>query len=88
MGAEQVNEYLPLLKGKTIAIVANQSSFIKNTHLVDSLLSLGLHVKKVFSPEHGFRGTVDAGETVKTQKDKKTGLSIISLYGKNKKLLF
>jgi len=85
VGAEQVNEYLPLIKDKTVAVVANQASFIKNTHLVDSLLSLGIKVKKVFCPEHGFRGTVDAGETVKTQKDKKTGLSIISLYGKNKK---
>jgi uncharacterized protein YbbC (DUF1343 family) len=85
MGAERTSEYLPLLKGKAIAIVANQSSNIKNTHLVDSLFKLGLNIRKVFCPEHGFRGMVDAGEKVKTEKDSKTGLSIISLYGKNKK---
>ncbi len=85
VGADRTTEYLPLLKGKSIAIVANQSSLIKKTHLVDSLVSLGIKVKKVFCPEHGFRGLVDAGENVATEKDKKTGLTIISLYGKNKK---
>ena len=85
VGAYQTNEYLPLLKNKSVAIVANQSSIIKNTHLVDSLISLKVSVKKVFCPEHGFRGLVDAGEKVATEKDSKTGLSIISLYGKNKK---
>ena len=85
VGAYQTNEYLPLLKNKSVAIVANQSSIIKNTHLVDSLISLKVSVKKVFCPEHGFRGLVDAGEKVATEKDVKTGLSIISLYGKNKK---
>lgn len=85
VGADRTSEYLPLLKGKAVAVVANQSSNIKNTHLVDSLISLGANVKKVFCPEHGFRGLMDAGEKVKTQKDDKTGLSIISLYGKNKK---
>lgn len=85
MGADRSSEYLPLLKGKAVAIVANQSSNIKKTHLVDSLLKLGVNIKKVFCPEHGFRGIVDAGEKVATEKDSKTGLSIISLYGKNKK---
>lgn len=85
VGADRTNEYLPLLKGKSVAIVANQSSTIKKTHLVDSLLSLGVNIKKVFCPEHGFRGLVDAGEKVNSEKDKKTGLNIISLYGKNKK---
>lgn len=85
VGAYQTTEYLPLLKGKSVAVVANQSSVIKNTHLVDSLISLKVSVKKVFCPEHGFRGLVDAGEKVATEKDAKTGLSIISLYGKNKK---
>ncbi|MDF2438094.1 MAG: hypothetical protein K0Q95_2470 [Bacteroidota bacterium] len=85
MGAERISEYLPLLKGNTVAVVANQSSNINKTHLVDSLLSLGVNIKKVFSPEHGFRGLVDAGEKVKSEKDSKTGLPIISLYGKNKK---
>lgn len=85
MGADKTTEYLPLLAGKRVAIVANQSSTIKNTHLVDSLLALGVKIKKVFCPEHGFRGLVDAGEKVNSEKDKKTGLNIISLYGKNKK---
>lgn len=81
--------YLPLLSGKNIAIVANQTSvvFKKNgyTHLVDSLLSLQQRITKVFSPEHGFRGAADAGETVSDDIDVKTGLPIVSLYGKNKK---
>ena len=85
VGADRTSEYLPLLKGKAIAVVANQSSNIKNTHLVDSLISLGISIKKVFCPEHGFRGTVDAVEKVKSETDKKTGLRIITLYGKNKK---
>lgn len=85
VGADRTSEYLPLLKGKSIAIVANQSSNINKTHLVDSLLSLGISVKKVFCPEHGFRGEKDAGEKVKTYKDSKTGLPVISLYGKNLK---
>lgn len=85
VGADRTSEYLPLLKDKAVAVVANQSSNIKNTHLVDSLVSLGVNVKKVFCPEHGFRGIVDAGKKVKTYKDDKTGLPIISLYGKNKK---
>lgn len=85
VGADRTTEYLPLLKGKSVAVVANQSSIIKNTHLVDSLISLKVSVKKVFCPEHGFRGLVDAGEKVDSEKDKKTGLNIISLYGKNNK---
>lgn len=85
VGADRTQEYLPLLKNKSVAIVANQSSNIRNTHLVDSLVALGVTVKKVFCPEHGFRGLVDAGKKVKTYKDVKTGLPIISLYGKNKK---
>lgn len=88
VGADRLSEYLPLLKGKSVAIVANQSSKIKNTHLVDSLLSLNVNIKKIFCPEHGFRGLVDAGEHVKTYKDAKTGLTIISLYGKNNKKPF
>ena len=89
VGANNTVSYLPLLAGKNIAIVANQTSVIfkKNgyTHLVDSLLSLGINISKVFSPEHGFRGDVDAGEAVTDGIDLKTGLPIVSLYGKNKK---
>lgn len=94
-GAENTNLYLNLLKGKNVAIVGNQTSVIEKkekrgkkkefTHLVDSLLSLNILVKKVFSPEHGFRGKADAAELVKDGLDKKTGLPIVSLYGKNKK---
>jgi len=91
VGAQQTVEYLSLLNGKQIGIVANQTSVIfhedksKWTHLVDSLYSLDLNIKKVFAPEHGFRGTSDAGELVKDGIDSKTGLPIVSLYGKNKK---
>jgi len=89
VGANNTARYLPLLAGKNVALVTNQTSVIfKNngyTHLVDSLLSLGVSVKKVISPEHGFRGDVDAGETVTDGIDLKTGLPIVSLYGKNKK---
>ena len=91
VGAEQTSQYVKLLKGKKIAVVANQTSVIKNanknrdTHLVDSLLSMGVSVKKVFAPEHGFRGDADAAELVKDGVDTKTGLPIVSLYGKSKK---
>lgn len=85
VGADRTDMYISIIKGKSVAIVANQTSLIKNTHLVDSLVSLGIKVKKVFSPEHGFRGDADAGEKVLTYKDSKTGLQVISLYGKKNK---
>ena len=97
-GSERTNLYLYLLKGKNVAIVSNQTSIIGRSikqedgsekqngiHIVDSLLSLGIKVKKVFAPEHGFRGKQDAGETIKDGLDTKTGLPVISLYGENKK---
>lgn len=83
--AELTNEYYSKLTDKKIAIVANQTSLVGNTHLVDTLLSSGICVKKIFCPEHGFRGTADAGEIIVSSTDKKSGLSVISLYGKNKK---
>lgn len=89
--AYSTEDYLGLLRGKRVAVVANQTSVIRtssgegHTHLVDSLLSLGIAVERVFAPEHGFRGMQDAGEKVEDQKDSRTGLPIISLYGKNKK---
>jgi uncharacterized protein YbbC (DUF1343 family) len=82
VGSEQFDAYLPLLKGKTVAVVANQTSVVGTTHLVDTLLSRGIRVIKVFAPEHGFRGTADAGEYINNEKDAKTGLPILSLYGK------
>lgn len=85
LGAERTDTYLPLLKGKKTAIIGNQTSMIKKTHLVDSLLSLEVDIIKVFSPEHGFRGRADAGEKIEDGIDKKTGIPIISLYGENKK---
>jgi len=90
VGANRTKMYLPLLDGKRVGIVANQTSVIFKkdntyTHLVDSLVALNIDVKKVFSPEHGFRGNVDAGEHVKDGIDTKTDLPIISLYGDNKK---
>ena len=85
VGAAQLNKYLPLIKGKRIALVVNQTSTIGNIHLVDSLRSLGIDIVSIFAPEHGFRGKVDAGEQVADGKDLKTGIPLLSLYGKNKK---
>lgn len=85
VGAERTSEYFPLIKGKNIALVANHTSQIDGVHLVDTLLSAGFQVVKVFSPEHGFRGNADAGQEIGDKIDLVTGLPIISLYGKNKK---
>ena len=84
-GAERLDVYLPLLKGKSIAIFANQTSMVKNSHLVDTLLKCGIKVVKIFGPEHGFRGDADAGEKLGNSNDKKTGIPVISLYGNHKK---
>ena len=84
-GAECTGEYLPLLQGKRVALVVNPTSTIGKAHLLDSLLSLRIDVKKVFAPEHGFRGDADAGEHVANGVDRKTGIPIVSLYGKNRK---
>lgn len=85
-GADNYIKYLPLLKNKNIAVVTNQSGILSsNIHLVDFLLSKDIKVKRIFAPEHGFRGTADAGEHIIDGKDAKTGLDIISLYGNNKK---
>ena len=83
--AMQIEDYLPLLEGKQVGVVGNQTSIIGETHLVDTLLSLDVDVRKIYTPEHGFRGTADAGAKINSGKDEKTGLPIISLYGKNKK---
>ena len=85
VGASQLSDYLPTLENKKIGLVVNHTSQLDQVHLVDTLLSLGVEVKKVFAPEHGFRGKADAGEQVNNSTDIKTGLPIISLYGKNKK---
>jgi uncharacterized protein YbbC (DUF1343 family) len=85
MGAQRTKEYFPLIEGKRIGLVVNQTSIVGKNHLVDALISRGQNLVKVFAPEHGFRGKADAGEHVKDDIDVKTGLPIISLHGKNKK---
>lgn len=84
-GADQVDKYLAYLKGKRVAMVANQTSIIGNKSSVDSLKSLGINIVKVFGPEHGFRGNASNGARVDDEVDAKTGIPIISLYGKNEK---
>lgn len=84
-GAEQVDSYLPLLRGKKIVLVVNHTARIGETHLVDSLLKRGISISKIFAPEHGFRGDAAAGEKIEDGKDPKTGIPLISLYGKKKK---
>jgi len=86
--ADRPDSYLPLLKGKKVALVANQTSVLtqnNNQHLVDFLLSKGITIQKIFVPEHGFRGDADAGEIVKNDTDKETGIPLVSLYGNHKK---
>jgi uncharacterized protein YbbC (DUF1343 family) len=82
-GALQLDEYIPLLtRGKVkVGVVCNHSSLVGKTHLVDTLVSIGIDVKRIFVPEHGFRGDADAGQKVENQKDEKTGIEIHSLYG-------
>ncbi|RRJ91956.1 DUF1343 domain-containing protein [Paenimyroides tangerinum] len=88
-GADNYQQYLPLLKDKKVGVLTNQSGLVNENnsviHLVDFLLKNKIDVEKIYAPEHGFRGTADAGELIKDGKDTKTGIPIISLYGKNKK---
>ncbi len=84
-GAYRLDVYLPYLKNKRVGIFANQTSMVGNTHLVDTLKKLGINIVKIFGPEHGFRGTADAGEKVGTYTDKQTGIKVISLYGSKAK---
>jgi uncharacterized protein YbbC (DUF1343 family) len=84
-GAERMQVYVPLIKGKRIGIFANQTSMVGNTHLVDTLRKLGIDIKIIFGPEHGFRGTADAGEKVGNYIDEKTGIPVVSLFGNKRK---
>lgn len=84
-GASQIDAYLPLLQDKNIGLIANHSSLVGNTHLADTLLSLGVNVTKIYAPEHGFRGLADAGAHIEDGRDLETGLPVISLYGSNRK---
>lgn len=85
LGAEQIPELLLKLKGKSVGLIVNATSYVGRTHLADTLMSLGVDVKKILAPEHGFRGNADAGELVKDGLDAKLQILVISLYGKNKK---
>ena len=85
VGASRLELYLPDLHNKNVGVIANQTSIFNNTHLIDTLLSEGIRIKKIFTPEHGFRGSAEEGAAIKNSVDEKTQLPIISLYGKNKK---
>jgi uncharacterized protein YbbC (DUF1343 family) len=84
-GAEQFEKYLPLLKNKRVGVLTNITGVVGQTSIVDTLIKLKIKITKIFGPEHGFRGNSDAGELVRTRKDKKTGVTVVSLYGANKK---
>ena len=80
-GASRIELYKDMIEGKSVAVVANQTSMIGQTHLVDKLISIGIDLKVIFAPEHGFRNMADAGERIEDSKDPETGISLISLYG-------
>jgi uncharacterized protein YbbC (DUF1343 family) len=84
-GAERMDQYLSLLKGKNVAVFANPTSMVGNTHLVDTLKKLGINIKVIFGPEHGFRGTAEAGAHVEGGVDKATGIRVVSLYGSKRR---
>ena len=84
-GAERTELYLPLIKGKSVAIVANQTSMVGKTHLVDTLVAMNIKVSKIFSPEHGFRDMAEAGKKIQDGVDGQTGIRIVSLYGNQRK---
>jgi uncharacterized protein YbbC (DUF1343 family) len=84
-GAYQINDYIRLIEGKKVGLVANPSSELNGTSLVDTLILLNQNIVRIFSPEHGFRGKADAGAKIDDEVDAKTGLKVISLYGKNRK---
>ena len=85
LGADQVSYYLPMLTGKKVGLVVNQTSQVANKHLVDMLIENHVNVQAIFAPEHGFRGDHDAGEKFSSSIDEKTGVPLISIYGKNRK---
>ena len=84
-GADQMDRYLSLLRGKRVAVFANATSVVNGVNLVDTLVKKGINIVEIFSPEHGFRGDADAGASVGNQKDPRTGIQIISLYGAKQK---
>lgn len=84
-GADQMDKYLPMLKGKKVALLVNHTSTIGKTHLIDTLLKSGVNIKVIFGPEHGFRGDAPDGAKIETTSDAKTGIPVVSLYGKKNK---
>ncbi|MFC3031101.1 exo-beta-N-acetylmuramidase NamZ domain-containing protein [Pseudoalteromonas fenneropenaei] len=85
VAAEQLGAYLPLLQGKKVGLIVNHTSLVKDAHLVDVLQAKGIEVKRIFAPEHGFRGDADAGASIADGIDLKSGLPIVSIYGASKK---
>jgi uncharacterized protein YbbC (DUF1343 family) len=83
--ADQVDKYLPLLKGKQVALLVNQTSVVGNKHIVDAWKSMGINIKVIFGPEHGFRGNAPDGAKIESTVDEKTGIPVVSLYGKKNK---
>ena len=83
--AYRMDDYVPLIRNKAVACVVNQTSLVGQTHLVDTLLDLDINITRIFAPEHGFRGKADAGEHISSEIDLKSGLPILSIYGKDKK---
>ncbi|MDE7125303.1 MAG: DUF1343 domain-containing protein, partial [Muribaculaceae bacterium] len=86
VGAEQTDIYIPMLSGKRVALFSNHTGMAKGRHTLDLMLENGINVTTIFSPEHGFRGTADAGEHVRSDIDSATGIPIASLYDKGKKM--
>ena len=84
-GATQIDQYMRLIQDKAVAIFANQTSTVGNEHLIDFLIGKGVRIKKIFAPEHGFRGTAGAGDKIANTRDPETGIRIVSLYGKKSK---
>ncbi len=84
-GAGQPEKYLPLIQNKRVGLIVNHTSVVSNIHLVDFLLSKGVKIEKIFAPEHGFRGNFSAGDEINDEIDQKTGIPVISLYGKTTK---
>jgi len=84
-GADQIELYKSIIEGKSVAVVANQTSIVRQTHLIDNLLNIGISIKVIFAPEHGFRNIADAGENIESGKDTETGIPLISLYGSHLK---
>lgn len=85
VGAGQTERYLPLLAGRNVGLLTNHTGLVGHTHLVDTLLARGVAIRRIFAPEHGFRGEADAGESVTSYRDQKTGIEVVSLYGANKR---